>query len=59
MNGKVFRLAAACLFEPNDRLIGARLQQMHKPDPAIPKPNGRIVGAEADGLLLERDYLLY
>ena len=31
-----FRIGAARLFEPDDRLVGARLQQMHDPDLRIP-----------------------
>src|SRR3984893_328059 len=59
MNGRKFPRAGAPLFEPQDRLVGARLQQMHEPNPGIPKSNVKIAGAEPEGLLLERDYLLY
>ena len=45
------RIGAARFFEPDDRLVGARLQQMREPDPVIPIADAGIAGAEADGLL--------
>src|SRR6266851_1265291 len=53
------RVRAASVGEPNDRLVGARLQQMHDPNPPIKSADVGIAGAEADGLLHERDSLLY
>jgi hypothetical protein len=54
-----FRIGAARPFEPQDRLVGARLQQMDEPNPKIPTGDLGVAGAEPDGLLLERDYFLY
>src|SRR6266852_1414111 len=53
------RHGAARLFEPNDRLVRARPQQMRLRDLAIPNAELRITGAEPYGLLHERDRLLY
>src|SRR5262249_20361491 len=53
-----FRLSAAPLFEPGDRLVDARLQQIHEADPSISPPYVRIAGAESDGLLGKRYGLL-
>ncbi len=36
MGPLVHRMGAARFFEPHDRLVGARLQQMHVPNPVIP-----------------------
>ena len=55
----VSRQGAARFFEPNDRLVRARLQQMHQPDLLIPISQGSIAGAEPDGLLDERDRVVY
>src|SRR5882757_2609544 len=49
---------AARLFEPNDRLAYARLQQMRLTDPMTPSANHGIARTEADGLLLGGDCLL-
>ena len=46
------------LFEPDDRLMVARLQQMHHPDGPVPNTDLRVAGAAADGLLHERDHLV-
>src|ERR1700730_15721765 len=59
VNDRQSPIRAARLFEPDYRLLGARLQQMHHPDPPIPKADGRIAGTKPDALLLERDRLLY
>src|SRR6202011_1226771 len=56
---RVRRSSVARLFEPEDGLVGARLQQMHAPNLVIPKAKEGIAGAEADGFLYERDRLLY
>ena len=53
------RSSVARLFEPDDRLVRVRLQQMHHPDLLIENADEGIAGAEPDGLLLERDRLLY
>ena len=49
---------AAWFFAPRDRLVCARLQQVHQPDLAIKKSNRRIARAQTDGLLDEWDRLL-
>ena len=46
------------LFEPEDRLIGARLQQVCQPNPGTPIPGTVIAGTEAEGLFQGRDSLL-
>jgi hypothetical protein len=51
--------ALRALFEPDDSLVRPRLHQMNEPDLAIPTPDPSIAGAEPDGLLLERDHVLY
>ena len=53
------RIGVTRLFEPGDRLIGTRLQQMHASELEIPKADLRIAAAEPDDALHERDYLLY
>ena len=45
-------------FEPEDRVVGARLQQMRSANLAVPPADARIAGAKADGLLRERDRLV-
>ena len=55
MRGK-FRVGAACLLQPHYRFVGARLQQMHKPNHKIKLVDVGIARAEADDLLLERNY---
>src|SRR5271167_1924165 len=55
----MFRHGTARFFEPQDRLISARLRQMHAPNPRIIFADEGIAGTEADGLFYERDYLLY
>ena len=59
MRHRKSRTGVARLFEPEDRLISMRLQQMYVPNPLIPNGDSRIARAEADGLLDERDHLLY
>ena len=46
-------------FEPVDRLVRVRLQQMHERDLPIPKAERGITRAEPNGLLYQRDRLLY
>ena len=46
------------LFQPADRVLRVRLQQMRSPDLVVPDPELRITGAEPDGPLYERDRLL-
>jgi hypothetical protein len=46
------RIGVAPLFEPDDRLVRTRLQQMHLPDLGIPIAELGITGAEPDGSLL-------
>ena len=41
-----FRLAADRLFEPQDRLVRARLKQMYEPNSGVLKPDVGIAGAE-------------
>jgi hypothetical protein len=53
------RIGFARLFEPHNRLVGTRLQQMGDPDPGIHIADEGIAGAEAEGLFLQRNYLLY
>ena len=53
------RRGAARFFEPDDRLVGKRLQQMHSPDEVVPPTDSGIARAEANGLLDERDHLVY
>jgi hypothetical protein len=48
----------ARLFKPDDRLVGARLQQMHSPDLGVPPADAGIARAETDGLFRERDRLV-
>jgi hypothetical protein len=55
----MLRIGAARLFEPDDCLVGARLQQMHNPDLEIPIADVGITGTEPDGLPHERNRLLY
>jgi hypothetical protein len=54
----VCRIGVARLFEPDDRIVNPRLQQPRSPDLHIRKPDIRIVRAEADGLLGERNRVL-
>ena len=54
----MFRIGAACLLEPEDRLVNAGLQQMHLPNPVIVLPYLWIAGTEADGSFLCRNCLL-
>ncbi len=44
VNERMCRIGAARLFEPDDRLVGARLQQMHVPNPEIPNADRRDRG---------------
>jgi hypothetical protein len=52
------RIEVARLFEPRDRLVCARLQQMEDADPEIPDTQQVVAGAEADRLLVKRDRVL-
>src|SRR5205823_10407089 len=52
------RSMASRLFQPDDRLVRVRLQQMRIPDLFIPDPELGITGAEPNGSLYERDRLL-
>ena len=58
-NVRLGRHGAARFFEPPDRLVGLRLQQMHDPNLVVTNADQRIAGAEADGLLRQWDHLLY
>src|SRR5215468_6612682 len=51
VNVMKFWIGAARLFEAWDRLIGARLQQMHFPNPVIHDGDLGIARAEAHGVL--------
>src|SRR5215813_11724605 len=42
------RTGAARLFEPDDRLVGARLKQMRQPNRIVPKAEVGITRTEAD-----------
>src|SRR6516165_10060254 len=53
------RNGVACSFEPRDRLVGARLQQIYVPNRAIKMADAGVAGTEPDGLLLKRDYFFY
>jgi len=53
-----FRDHGPSLFEPHDRLVAARLQQMHVPYAEIEMADSGIAGTEPDSLLFERDDLL-
>lgn len=53
------RVRTARLFKPTERLVRARLQQMHRPNLPIPFTNVGIVRTEANGLFLKRDHLVY
>jgi hypothetical protein len=57
-NERNSRLDIARLFEPQDCLVEARLQQMRLSDPEIPQSDRGIAGAEADRLLLCRNRLI-
>src|SRR5215472_12154343 len=56
---RMCRHGVARLFEPDDRLVCARLQQMHSPNRLVPNAELRIAGAEPDSPLYERDRLFY
>jgi hypothetical protein len=58
MHERHFRGGATRPFEPRDRLVRARLQEMHMPDPHIEIADAGIERTEPDGLLRERDYFL-
>ena len=45
-------------FEPDDRLVGARLQQVHLPDLTVEITTMRFTGAEPHGSFDKRDRLL-
>ena len=53
MRGRIPGIGATRLFEPRDRLVGARLEQMHSPNIVVSNSNRGVAGAEANGLLLE------
>src|SRR5215468_9690775 len=53
-----FRLRTPSFFEPGDRLVDARLQQMHKADPSISPPNEITAGVKPNGLLGKGDRFL-
>jgi len=53
------RHGAARFFEPDDRVVGARLQQMYSPNQEVPVSDVGIAGIEANGLLGDRDHLVY
>ena len=59
MSHGMSRIRVTRFFEPEDRCIEARLQQMHNPNPPIPVGDLAVSGAEANGLLHKRDYFLY
>jgi len=52
------RSGASCFLEPDDRLVGARLQQVRDPYGAVPSTDLGIAGAAAEGLFRERDDLV-
>src|SRR5215471_11822407 len=52
-------IGAACGFERCDRLVDARLQQMHFANTVINNGDLGISGAKTNGVLHERDYFLY
>src|SRR6516164_7549954 len=55
---RISRKGASRLFEPDDRLIGMRLEQMRDPDPQIPDTDVWIARAEVDRFFFERDCLV-
>src|SRR5579862_1086764 len=55
---RVRRRSVARLFMPEDRLVGARAQQMRGSDPAVKEADLGVAGTEPNGLLLRRDQLL-
>ena len=59
MHERHFRGGATRPFEPRDRLVRARLQQMHMPDPHIKIADAGIARTEPDGLLREWDYFIH
>src|SRR2546430_376860 len=52
-------ISAAALFEPEDRLVGMGLQQVHEPNPKIRTADIWVTRAAEDRLFDERDDLLY
>ena len=54
---RVCRTGGARLFEPGDRFVGARLQQMRCPNQKAPNAEASIARTEANGLLDDRDDL--
>ena len=52
------RHGAIRLFEPDDRLVCVRLQQMHSSNEIVVPADAGIARAEANGLLPERDHLI-
>jgi hypothetical protein len=58
-NERYCRHGAARFFEPDDRVVGVRLQQTYSPNQDVPPGDVGIAGIEANGLLRERDHLVY
>ena len=52
MRSRMNGIGVTRLFEPRDRLVGARLQQVDCANSLIPNTDQRITGAKAEGLLL-------
>jgi hypothetical protein len=50
---RICRIGSARSFEPEDRLVDPRLNQIRLPDPAVPQVDTLIPRAETDGLLVE------
>src|SRR6266446_7588074 len=55
---RMLREAATCLFEPDDRVVQPRLQQIYFAGSDISHPNEGIARAQANELLLECDRVL-
>ena len=55
---RMCRVLAACLFEPGDRLICVRLQEMHVANLLVPNAERRVTRAEPDSTLDEGDRLI-
>src|SRR6516164_2269085 len=52
------RQGVARFFEPHDRLVGVRLQQMYGTNEVAKRADAGITRAQANGLLHERDHLV-
>src|SRR5437868_13898230 len=59
MDGWVARMSAARLLEPDDRILGTRLQQTRLSKAKIDRLELGILGAKKEGLFQERDCLVY